>query len=70
MSPSTVEIGASQLRSVTKIAATQPFLCVNSMPILYDFCGSAKAIRYNVNTALSANKCDHFHFSQPRVLNL
>ena len=70
MLPSALEMGASQLLSVTKIEAPQPFLCVNSIPILYDFHGSALVIRYSVNTALSANKCEHFYFSQPRVLNL
>lgn len=70
MLPSALEMGASQLLSVTKIEAPQPFSCVSRIPILYDFRGSGLVIRYSVNTALSANKCEHFHFSQPRVLNL
>ena len=47
----TLEIGAAQLRSVTRNAPPQQFLCVNKRPIRYDFRGGAKAIRYSVNIA-------------------
>ena len=49
MRDSTFEIGAGQLRSVTKIAPPQPFLCVKRCPIRYDFRGGPKATRYGVN---------------------
>jgi len=45
--------GAAQLCFVTEIAPKSPFLYVNRSPILCDFCGSAKAIRYSVNMALT-----------------
>ena len=51
---STLEIGAAQLRSVTEIAPTEPFLCVNRSAFRYDFRGNAKAIRKSVNIALDS----------------
>lgn len=41
-----------QLRSVTEIAAPQPFSCVNRSPSRSDFRGGEKAIRYSVNITL------------------
>ena len=46
-----LEIGAAQIRSVTEIAPTQPFLCMNRSPIRYGFRGGAKAFQYSVNKA-------------------
>ena len=43
--------GAAQLRFVTETAPPQPFLCVKSSPIRYDFRSGAKAICYSLNTA-------------------
>ena len=47
------EIGAVQLRFVTEIPPKSPFLYVNRSPIWCDFRGSAKAIQYSVNIALT-----------------
>ena len=47
------EIGAVQLRFVTEILPKSPFLYVNRSPIWCDFRGSAKAIQYSVNIALT-----------------
>ena len=47
--PSTLEISTAQLCSITEIASPQPFLWVSTSPFRYDFCGSAKAIRFSVN---------------------
>ena len=44
---STLEIGPAQLRPVTEIAPTQPFLCLNRSPFWHDLRGCAKAIRYS-----------------------
>ena len=49
---STFEIDAAQFRSVTEIAPSEPFLCVNRNPVFHDVCGGAKAIHW-VNIALA-----------------
>jgi len=41
-------VSAAQLHSITEIAPPQSFLFVNRSPILYDFRGGAKVIRYRV----------------------
>ena len=47
---STFEFGAAQLRFVTELAPKSPFLCVNKIPIWYDFRASANLdIRYSVS---------------------
>ena len=40
------------LVAVIEIALPQPFLCLNTSPIQYDFCGRPKAIYYDVSIAL------------------
>ena len=49
---STLEIGEAQLRSVIEIALKSPFLCMKESCIRYGFRARAKAIWYNMNTAL------------------
>ena len=44
MWPSTLEISAAHLRSVTEIAPKSPFLCVNRSPVGYGFRADAQAI--------------------------
>ena len=43
------QVGSSQLRSVTKIEPTTPFLCVNRSTVRYGFRAGANDIRYGVN---------------------
>ena len=47
----TFEIGAAQLRSVTKLVPPQPFLCVSRGPIRYDgiSCRCKSYLPYSVN---------------------
>ena len=51
---SAFEFGAAQLRFVTELAPESPFLCVNKIPIWYDFrAGANLDIRYSVSIAQS-----------------